>query len=294
MHPWRHPLLYSLHHTTTIIPNSQHDPPLQQPLPPFSRFFFWFTTPSFPFSRYTAVRFSVSFDLIGRGEGTPATPIWQNSTRRYFSSSVVVVIRCVCTFLSLSLSHHPSLFHFSERRYGPRSLIENLKIFFRDFDSIGEKKYIYIFFKYYLSGRKNRSIVKIVKVCRFVVVVSKLSWNQWIGIPILTARNNRWEIDRKSGGLFFFLSVSLASQDRPVRIHKWGALSHYSIPFADHSSLTNFTFSILRSFLASTLPRCRSLYLSFYTHILLPPFSSLSTYYSFHIIELTKIVRFFL
>lgn len=215
MHPWRHPLLYSLHHTTTIIPNSQHDPPLQQPLPPFSRFFFWFTTPSFPFSRYTAVRFSVSFDLIGRGEGTPATPIWQNSTRRYFSSSVVVVIRCVCTFLSLSLSHHPSLFHFSERRYGPRSLIENLKIFFRDFDSIGEKKYIYIFFKYYLSGRKNRSIVKIVKVCRFVVVVSKLSWNQWIGIPILTARNNRWETDRKSGGLFFFLSLSLSISRLP-------------------------------------------------------------------------------
>lgn len=216
MHPWRHPLLYSLHHTTTIIPNSQHDPPLQQPLPPFSRFFFWFTTPSFPFSRYTVVRFSVSFDLIGRGEGTPATPIWQNSTRRYFSSSVVVVIRCVCTFsFSLYLSYHLSLFHFSERRYGPRSLIENLKIFFRDFDSIGEKKYIYIFFKYYLSGRKNRSIVKIVKVCRFVVVVSKLSWNQWIGIPILTARNNRWETDRKSGGLFFFLSLSLSISRLP-------------------------------------------------------------------------------
>ena len=183
---------------------------------PLLTFFFLVHDPILPLLEiYTAVRFSVSFDLIGRGEGTPATPIWQNSTRRYFSSSVVVVIRCVCTFLSLSLSHHPSLFHFSERRYGPRSLIENLKIFFRDFDSIGEKKYIYIFFKYYLSGRKNRSIVKIVKVCRFVVVVSKLSWNQWIGIPILTARNNRWETDRKSGGLFFFLSLSLSISRLP-------------------------------------------------------------------------------
>lgn len=195
------------HHYYTQQPTRSTSSTTSSPL------FFWFTTPSFPFSRYTAVRFSVSFDLIGRGEGTPATPIWQNSTRRYFSSSVVVVIRCVCTFLSLF--HHTSLFHFSERRYSPRSLIENLKIFFRDFDSIGEKKYIYIFFKYYLSGRKNRSIVKIVKVCRFVVVVSKLSWNQWIGIPILTARNNRWETDRKSGGLFFFLSLSLSISRLP-------------------------------------------------------------------------------
>lgn len=135
------------------------------------------------------------------------------------------------------------------------------------------------FLKYYLSGRKNRSIVKIVKVCRFVVVVSKLSWNQWIGIPILTARNNRWETDRKSGGLFFFslcLSLSLASQDRPVRIHKWGALSHYSIPSADHSSLTNFTFSILRSFLASTflavaLSICHFIHTSFFLLFLVCP-----------------------
>lgn len=213
MHPWRHPLLYSLHHTTTIIPNSQHDPPLQQPLPPFSRFFFWFTTPSFPFSRYTVVRFSVSFDLIGRGEGTPATPIWQNSTRRYFSSSVVVVIRCVCTFLSLSLSPTtPLFFIFLSVDMAPALWLKIWKFFFEI--SIRSVRKIF-FLKYYLSGRKNRSIVKIVKVCRFVVVVSKLSWNQWIGIPILTARNNRWETDRKSGGLFFFLSLSLSISRLP-------------------------------------------------------------------------------
>lgn len=62
-----------------LLPNNQHDPPLRpSPYSTPSRVFFWFTTPSFPapsFSRYTAVRFSVSFDLIGRGEGTPATPI---------------------------------------------------------------------------------------------------------------------------------------------------------------------------------------------------------------------------
>lgn len=228
------------HHYYTQQPTRSTSSTTSSPL------FFWFTTRSFPFSRYTVVRFSVSFDLIGRGEGTPATPIWQNSTRRYFSSSVVVVIRCVCTFsFSLYLSHHLSLFHFSERRYGPRSLIENLKIFFRDFDSIGEKKYIYIFFfKYYLSGRKNRSIVKIVKVCRFVVVVSKLSWNQWIGIPILTARNNRWETDRKSGGLFFFLSVSL----------------YLSPPRTDpYESINGALFRIIRFLLPITLLSLTSL-----------------------------------
>lgn len=147
MHPWRHPLLYSLHHTTTIIPNSQHDPPLQQPLPPFSRFFFWFTTPSFPFSRYTAVRFSVSFDLIGRGEGTPATPIWQNSTRRYFSSSVVVVIRCVCIFLSLSLSLPPPLsFSFFWASIWPPLSDWKFENFFSRFRfDRWEKIYIYFF-----------------------------------------------------------------------------------------------------------------------------------------------------
>lgn len=147
MHPWRHPLLYSLHHTTTIIPNSQHDPPLQQPLPPFSRFFFWFTTPSFPFSRYTAVRFSVSFDLIGRGEGTPATPIWQNSTRRYFSSSVVVVIRCVCTFsLSLFISPTtPLFFIFLSVDMAPALWLKIWKFFF-EISIRSVRKNIYIFF----------------------------------------------------------------------------------------------------------------------------------------------------
>lgn len=100
------------------------------------------------------------------------------------------------------------------------------------------------FLKYYLSGRKNRSIVKIVKVCRFVVVVSKLSWNQWIGIPILTARNNRWETDRKSGGLFFFLSVSL----------------YLSPPRTDpYESINGALFRIIRSLLPITLLSLTSL-----------------------------------
>lgn len=61
-----------------LLPNNQHDPPLQpSPYSIPSRVFFGSRPhPSAPsFSRYTAVRFSVSFDLIGRGEGTPATPI---------------------------------------------------------------------------------------------------------------------------------------------------------------------------------------------------------------------------
>lgn len=100
------------------------------------------------------------------------------------------------------------------------------------------------FLKYYLSGRKNRSIVKIVKVCRFVVVVSKLSWNQWIGIPILTARNNRWETDRKSGGLFFFLSVSL----------------YLSPPRTDpYESINGALFRIIRFLLPITLLSLTSL-----------------------------------
>lgn len=62
-----------------LLPNNQHDPPLQpSPYSTPSRVFFLVHDPILPppsFSRYTAVRFSVSFDLIGRGEGTPATPI---------------------------------------------------------------------------------------------------------------------------------------------------------------------------------------------------------------------------
>lgn len=57
------------HHYYTQQPTRSTSSTTSSPL------FFWFTTRSFPFSRYTVVRFSVSFDLIGRGEGTPATPI---------------------------------------------------------------------------------------------------------------------------------------------------------------------------------------------------------------------------
>lgn len=128
------------HHYYTQQPTRSTSSTTSSPL------FFWFTTPSFPFSRYTAVRFSVSFDLIGRGEGTPATPIWQNSTRRYFSSSVVVVIRCVCTFsFSLSLPPPLSFSFFWASIWPPLSdwKFENFFSRFR-FDR-WEKIYIYFF-----------------------------------------------------------------------------------------------------------------------------------------------------
>lgn len=208
----------------------------------------------------------------------------------------------MCLYFSLSLSLSPTtplFFIFLSVDMAPALWLKIWKFFFEI--SIRSVRKIF-FLKYYLSGRKNRSIVKIVKVCRFVVVVSKLSWNQWIGIPILTARNNRWETDRKSGGLFFFLSVSLYLS--PPRTDPYesinGALFRI-IRFLLPITLLSLTSLSPSCVLFSPLPFSLSLSLSviLYTHPS-PRYSSFfyfvhGLFFSHYFeLELTKIVRFFL